>query len=103
MSKQIAYPNNWPVKDKQLLEGLFVTARRQGLWFFHQGLAGIFWFSPEELEAEQLKGNFIWGPANWTLRNPLDRLDEYRRQEEALMAERNAFIKRVTGVPGGRR
>lgn len=50
------------------LEPLFAEARAKGLWF-HSCYQDM-WFSPDELAEMHRQDRFIWGPVNWTLRNP---------------------------------
>ncbi len=50
------------------LAPLFAEAERCGLWF-HCNYQDL-WFSPKDLRASQAKGNFVWGPVNWKLRDP---------------------------------
>ena len=68
------------------LETMCQEASLSGKWMFcpYQQL----WFSPAELRAENAKGRFIWGPVNWILRSPLERLEEIIRQIEQLQRER---------------
>ena len=44
------------------LERLIAKARKENKWLFcgYQQL----WFTPDELEKENQKGNFLWGTAN---------------------------------------
>ncbi len=64
---------------------LFEEAERTGKWFWcnYQSL----WFSPRQLRAENAKGSFRWGPVNWKLRNPQERLAEAKRRAENAQAE----------------
>ena len=57
----------------ETLAPMFDRAERNGLWFFspYQQL----WFSPAQLKAEHAKGRFIWGPVNWQLRMPHERVE----------------------------
>ena len=59
------------------LKPLFEKAKKEGLWFncHYQDL----WFSPEELEERQAKGEFMWGAVNWTLKNPKGHLKSLER------------------------
>lgn len=68
-----------------LLEPLFERAEREGLWFYcsYQSL----WFSPAQLRAAHKDGRFIWGPMNWQLRVPRERVEEAERRAEAAMRE----------------
>lgn len=40
------------------------------------------WFSPDELENGILEGYYIYTPDLWTLRNPLERIQELEREIE---------------------
>jgi hypothetical protein len=72
---------------------LFNLAESEGKWLYcsYQGL----WFSPEELKAEQAKGQFRWGSVNWQVRDPLECLAELQR--ERMRAERAIieFVERM--------
>jgi hypothetical protein len=52
------------------LKPLFARAKRENLWFTSRH--GKLWFSPSELKSLHNKGRYIWGPDNWTLRDPKD-------------------------------
>lgn len=82
------------------LDPLFKKAEAQGLWFYshYQQL----WFSPAKLRAEQAGGSFRWGSANWTLRDPMERVRELRRDAEGLNKIADAIEKEVTGVEAAR-
>lgn len=75
------------------LQPLFDKARAEGLWFLctYEGL----WFSPDELEALQKKGQFVWGPVNWRLTTPIVRLKELEREAESAAALADDFRKRL--------
>ncbi len=83
-----------------MLEPLFERAKREGLWFYHCGLAGTFWFSPEELRTEHRRGKFIWGPVNWTLARPSERLTQLRQELVNKVAEVDTFVARVEKAKG---
>ncbi len=72
------------MENKNMMLEMFQQARQEGLWFYsaYQQL----WFSPDDLEHRQKNGQFCWGPENWRLRNPQERLKEL--QQERLAAER---------------
>jgi hypothetical protein len=78
---------------RQSLVPLFQEARERRLWFYcsYQDL----WFSPDELEKEQTAGKFVWGAANWRLRNPEELVAE---KELALQAARRAYDRAVERV-----
>lgn len=74
------------------MESLFRKAEQHRLWFYcsYQSL----WFSPEGLREQQANGRFLWGAANWELRDPRERVTELRnegkqafKQAESLEAE----------------
>ncbi len=75
------------------LKPLFKKARAEGLWFrsSYQDL----WFSPDELEAAQAAGRFIWGAVNWTLCDPADRLAQLTREYESARTAMVTFAKRI--------
>lgn len=50
------------------LEPLFTRAKREKLWFWNRYYNA--WFSPSELTKLHKQDKFIWGPDNWTLRDP---------------------------------
>lgn len=85
-------------KDEILdsLEPLFKEAEEEGLWFFstYQRL----WFSPEELREAHEEGRFIWGPDNWELRDPQERLEELERKKQNAEEELKQFREKV-GAP----
>ncbi len=71
------------------LRWMFEKARRDGLWFFssYQRM----WFSPSELERHQRNGRFRWGPVNWVLKNPQERILE-------LMLERTKSMREIASI-----
>lgn len=94
MTDRIAYPDTWSHDARRALDDMFETARREHLWFFHGGLSGPVWLSPDELQAEQEKGSFLWGAPNWTLRHPFDRIHQLVEQRKALDAEIDNVLAR---------
>lgn len=62
----------WLETERAALTLLFEEARKNGTWFW--GKYHDIWFSPDELEAEHAKGNFVWGAVNWELRDPAELL-----------------------------
>lgn len=50
------------------LRDMFKQAKDEKLWFYnsYQRL----WLSPSKLRATMESGSYIWGPSNWTLRDP---------------------------------
>ena len=59
---------------KAELAPLIEQARAEGLWLWchYQDL----WFSPDELQAQNAKGKFLWGAVNWMLRDPQERVKQ---------------------------
>lgn len=93
---RIAYPDEWPQSACDELDEMFVRARAEGKWFFHGGMhLGPLWFSPDELQAEQEKGRCIFGPVNWSLRDPLERLISLEDAAKNAQREAKDFLKRM--------
>jgi hypothetical protein len=67
------------------MDELIKQARAEGkwLWCHYQDI----WFSPDQIELEQSQGRFRWGPVNWKLRDPKERLQEAERRRDAAQAE----------------
>jgi hypothetical protein len=95
MSTRINYPAAWSQADRGALDALFERARASKLWFFHGGLSGPLWFSPDELEADQKKGKFIWGASNWTLRDPAEALASIDTAVAKLQEAKQALMVRI--------
>jgi len=59
------------------LKPLIEQARNEGKWLWcrYQGL----WFSPDYLEAQNAEGAFLWGPGNWKVRDPQERLEDAKK------------------------
>jgi hypothetical protein len=59
----------------ELMKPMIAEARAKGFWLCstYQRL----WFSPDQLELVMSAGKFCWGPANWQILNPIDRLKEF--------------------------
>jgi hypothetical protein len=76
-----------------MLKELIEQARKEGkwLWCHYQDL----WFSPDQLEAENAAGKFRWGPVNWKLRDPQERLSEAERRLASAAAERDQIAKSI--------
>jgi hypothetical protein len=99
---RIAYPDSWDHASRAMLDALFEQARREKLWFFHGGLSGPLWFTPDELQAEQAKGNFVWGAPNWKLRSPFELLDQLERtRDEAIAAVTTHMAEMRKGLKPG--
>src|SRR5690349_4961814 len=71
---RIEYPDSWPQSDRDELDRLFEEARAKSLWFHAHHLR--LWLSPDELQAKQEGGHLLYGPINWELRRPEDRLKQ---------------------------
>lgn len=63
-----------------MLHSLIQNARSQRLWLWcsYQNL----WFSPDELEAKNNEGKFLWGPVNWKLRDPKEHIQQLEQDVE---------------------
>ncbi len=70
---------------EKTMKDLFIEAEIKGLWF-HCGYQDL-WFSPKQLAAEQEAGRFRWGPVNWMLRDPRERVAILRKQAATELAE----------------
>lgn len=68
----------------EMLTPLFKKADAEGLWFYcsYQSM----WFSPAELREAQANGKFVWGPVNWQLLQPSQRVAEL--EDDIVMAKR---------------
>lgn len=86
---------NWPIHDKTALMAMFNEARAKNLWFYHGGLSGPLWLSPNELQSFQEKGEYRWGASNWQLRDPQERLYELEVATTKLLTERKEFERRM--------
>ena len=75
------------------LRPLFERARKDGLWF-HCGYQAL-WFSPDELEKANAEGRFIWGPINWTLRDPQEHVAYLARKVVGSLEEVRRFEERL--------
>ncbi len=83
------------------LEPLFKEAEEKGLWFFHESNeAGEVWYSPEGLRLEQSRGEYIWAPEHWELRNPVGYMNSLRAQAERIVTEFNAVAARFGRTRG---
>lgn len=71
------------------LQPLIEQARAEGKWLCcsYQDL----WFSPDQLEAANRDGRFRWGPINWTLHDPQERV----RRAEGAVEQAVADLARV--------
>lgn len=75
------------------LQPLFWEATQKGLWF-HCNYQDM-WFSPKELRAAQAKGNFVWGPVNWTLKPPQALKMQLQTNVSNAQAGLTSFIERL--------
>ena len=76
-----------------LMQPLLQQARAEGKWLwtrYHD-----IWFSPDELESEQRKGNFRWGPVNWELRDPREYVEASKRSLDAARQEHERRMSKV--------
>ena len=75
------------------LEPMFELAEKTGYWFFcsYQQM----WFHPNELRQKQAEGYFIWGPANWILRDPQEKLIELESRIESAKKEYDNFKNKL--------
>lgn len=82
------------------LEPLFERAKREGLWFFCSYQA--MWFSPKELRQAHSEGRFIWGAANWELRNPNDLVKEAEVEARSAESRLKSIKEKVSQDPQAR-
>lgn len=96
---RIEYPASWSTNDCIALDELFTRARTEGLWFHgrHQDL----WLSPDELQAEQKKGQYLWGAVNWELRNPVEMVEAAKAKVFSAEKELKEARSRVFGPNKG--
>mgnify|MGYP001569389035 CR=1 FL=1 len=73
------------------MESLLVEAEHKNLWL-HCAYQDL-WFSPEQLRRHQAEGRFRWGPVNWRLRQPHERL----QQAEARLRAAQQQVDRIKG------
>lgn len=76
------------------LEPLFETAKRKKLWF-HCNYQDL-WFSPQELRENHAEGRFIWGPQNWTLRNPQELINQIKTEIKGNEVRLEQLQKRIS-------
>ena len=77
----------------EALKQLIDQARHEGKWLHctYQDL----WFRPDELAAENANGRFLWGPVNWTLRDPSEHIAKLQRDIKAKEDELARFRTRA--------
>jgi hypothetical protein len=99
ISTRIVYPSIWPPGQQRQLDNLFIEARAKGLWFYHNSISvGPLWFTPDELQAENEKDQFVWAADNWQLRPPLEALSEAQRRFLAARDELARTKDKVLGA-----
>lgn len=76
-----------------MLAPLIQQAKSEGkwLWCHYQDL----WFSPEQLAEENANGKFLWGPVNWRLRDPQERISEAERRAAQAQRELDAIRRDI--------
>lgn len=81
---------------KPEMDALFAEAEARGLWFWsrYQDL----WFSPKQLRAAQAEGRFRWGPVNWELHHPSERLNRALERARAAEADVERIRKEIADV-----
>ena len=79
---------------QEMLRPLIQEAKDRKMWLhtYYQDI----WFSPDELEAMNKEGRFLWGPVNWELRNPKERVEILKRGIHNAKKELDSFEKRLT-------
>lgn len=82
------------------LSTLIEQAEKDRKWLFchYQEL----WFSPQELRALNAKGRFLWGPANWQLRDPEEHVKVLAERIEEAKAAHWRFKMRVSAWYAGK-
>lgn len=77
----------------QQLREMIQRARAESKWLWcrYQGL----WFSPNALEEQNRNGKFLWGPMNWELRDPAERIEEAKARRDAAQKEVDRVIDEV--------
>ncbi|ELK41259.1 hypothetical protein D478_14840 [Brevibacillus agri BAB-2500] len=79
-------------EKEAILEGLkplFEKAEAEGL-FFYNAYRDL-WFSPKALKFEHSSGRFVWGAANWQLRDPKERLQQLYAKRASAEGEIRDF------------
>jgi hypothetical protein len=56
------------------------------------------WFSPLALKQAQSRGEFCWGPANWTLRDPSERTKRLEQEVVDATVRLEEWKKTVAGT-----
>lgn len=77
---RINYPEKWAPESRKALDDLFEKARGADLLFYVNNLTGEHWFTPDELQAVQENGGFVWAAGNWHLRSKQERVMDCNRK-----------------------
>lgn len=75
------------------LSPLIAQARTERKWL-HCSYQDL-WFSPSDLEEKNREGRFLWGPINWTLRDPKEHLEELERRAKSALDEVERFKNKI--------
>lgn len=78
---------------KSHLSELIESARQQDLWL-HCNYQDL-WFSPDELEEQNIKGKFLWSVENWTLQDPHVKLERLMENIQDAKKTYNDFRARM--------
>lgn len=92
MAERVKYPDN-------ALDNLFEEARRERKWFYAR--YHDIWFTPDELQRAQSTGQFLWGAANWQLRDPSEFLLVAANKAKAARMEFEEATKRAGAYYSG--
>jgi len=86
-----------PNEIRESIEALIQEAERKGLWLhcYYQDI----WRSPQQLREANAKGQFLWGPVNWSLRDPKERLDEARERSQRAAEEVRRITRDIEATP----
>jgi hypothetical protein len=66
-------------------------AEKKWLWCQYQDL----WFSPDQLAEANRNGRFLWGPVNWILRDPSERVAEAKERADRAAGEYARIAREV--------
>ena len=78
------------------LEPMFAEASEKKLWFYHHAPDGQeIWCSPAFLQDEQRKGNLLWAPEHWELRNPVGYMKKLIAEATEIVDEYNNLAERL--------
>ena len=75
------------------LQPLIEKAREQNKWLycFYRDV----WFSPDELEAQNKIGRFLWDESHWELRNPQEGVRALQSRLAEIEKEISEFQSRI--------